>query len=156
MKRKNIATYLNKVREIYTKVTGKSALILARNARKMSQLIQDYNEIVKPREDFNEYELKRVDLCKQYSKTKKTGSKTEFVVKDDAYVIEDSKKEAFESEQKHLAEEYHEALSFRNKQCEDFKEYINEEETETFDKIDNVEGLNGQDIEILMELGMYE
>ena len=100
----------------------KFAYALIKNKKKIQAELDTLKETVKPSNKLQEYENKRVELCKQYCEKDKEGKP---VIKNNSYSGLDVNVK-FDAEIKKLKEEYKTELDNREKQVKEYNKLLQE------------------------------
>jgi len=95
---------------------------IARNSVIIDREIEVFQTTTKASKEFQEYDTKRIELAKEMAKKDEKGNP---VIKDNAYVPENQK--AFDKKIEELKGEYKEAVEAREKQIDDFNEFLEKE-----------------------------
>lgn len=127
----NMSDALEKV----NKLSGiKFAYAMAKNINLVKSEIETFRETLKPTNEFNEYENKRIELAKKYAKKDEKGVP---MIKGNEYDVED--RDAFEKEYEELKAENKEIIDAREKQVKDFESFLKEESKLSLHKIKSVD-----------------
>jgi len=122
---------LNAIESVKTIKDVKFAYALVKNKKRIKEEIELLKEATKVSDKLQEYEKKRIMLCKQYCE--KDDNKKP-IIKNNSYCGLDNNKN-FNEEIKKLREEYKEELDNREKQIEDYNKLLEEKVEIDFYKI---------------------
>lgn len=113
------------------------SLAIIKNNKLIEKEISDIQEVSKPNEKFLEYDRKRLELAKEYSKGDdgKVNSK-DLGNGNVEYLIQSDKQEEFKKEFNSLKEEYQEYIDKHDIQQKDLNAYLNKEIDFEFKLID--------------------
>jgi seryl-tRNA synthetase len=95
---------------------------VARNKNRVRMEIDAMKETIKRSEKYEEYDRKRIEIAKKFSKKDETGKE---VIENNSFVLEDEK--SFEKEFKALKEEYKDTVAEQEKKEKDFNDFLKEE-----------------------------
>lgn len=124
MKKVELYTFLNRIKELNNLEGVKFAYAVVKNKKTIQKEVETLEEIKKPSEKHSEYENKRISVCRKYSKKDKEGNP---VVINECFDIDEAKKGDFEKELKLLQEEYTKEIKLQNKKIEEFTTLLEEE-----------------------------
>lgn len=110
----------------------KFAYGIARNKKIVDAEIENIKESVAQSEAFTAFEKSRIELCQEYAEKDEKG---EFKVENNEYVLPADKKEEFEIRLNALREQNKEGIEEREKQLNDYKDFIDQESAVEFHKI---------------------
>lgn len=128
----------------------KFSYAVAKNKKMVFAEIELLQESIKPINGIEEYEKKRVDLCKKYSKLD-----GEPAIVNNEYMIKPSNQKAFDKQLDLLVKEHKEDLSARKKQVDEYNKLLDEPIELNLHKvsIDNVpEAITPKQMEGIMEI----
>ena len=131
----------------------KFAYALQKNIRLIKQEMNRLFDIMKPSEEFNEYDKEREKLAEKFAKKDKDGKP---VIKDDKYVI--PKRKQFDKELEELQEKYAKPFKEQEEKNALFNEKLEEECTIKFHKIsekDLPENMSARELDIVSSF-MYD
>jgi len=150
MKNKNLASLLEELKTI--NLTGKIGYAVAKNRKLVEQELETLNETLKVLPDFEKYEKERITLLEKHASKDEKGKA---VIENNAYKIENQ--EDWEKAIKDLQETHKEAITYREKQLEDFNALLEEGSKLEFfkiteDQILEEKNATAQEIYTLLEL----
>jgi len=136
MKNKEILQLYNALQDVSNLSGVKFAYAVSRNINKVKPTLNSLEEAINPKEEYKEFESKRVELAKKYAKKNENGepvTNTDLDNNTKTYEIENQK--AFQKEMTKLQKEYAQAITNREKQIEEYKNLLEEETQIDFYKI---------------------
>jgi hypothetical protein len=98
---------------------AKVAYALLRTSDKLKSEVKVFEEIIKPKKEFEEYNRKRQDLCTKYARKDENNQP---VIINNQFVFDN--REAFDSEFDPLKAENEEAIEYRKKQEENYSKLL--------------------------------
>lgn len=101
----------------------KFAFGLAKNKKMIERDFEIFQEAIKPSKEFIEYDIKRVDLCKELADKDEKGNP---IMEENNYIVIKNKKD-FDVRNKALTEQNQTAVDDRKKQIKEFNELMNKE-----------------------------
>jgi hypothetical protein len=98
---------------VFTNMLGTEGLgvkfsyFLSRNLRLIEEELKDIERVIKPDEEFEQYNNKRIEVCEQYAKKNDEGEAiTEGEGSQKKYIIDENRKQEFDKEIEDLQKEY--------------------------------------------------
>jgi len=137
----NDVSYFNGVKFAYSVV---------KNKKLIEAEIKTFEEVIKPTEEFQKYEQKRVETCEKYCERQEDGKP---VVENNAYKIID--KISFDKELEQLKTDSQEMLDYREQQLKEYNELLDEDTKLELVKVsvDNLpNGITSSQIESIYEI----
>lgn len=108
---------------------SKFSFTIAKNKEVIKPVMDKLNKIIKPSDEFSEFDKKRVEINEKFAVRNEKG---DIVMKEGRYDIPEDKKEAFEKEIETLKVEYKEAIDEREAQKKEVEDFLKEEITLEF------------------------
>lgn len=146
MKRSEIFELYNKLQGLRYHVNNKKfSYALIKNVKNIEVDINTLNEIIKPTEDFLQFEQERIAICRSHSIKDENG---EPVLNNDEFQIENM--ENFNSDLIPIKEKYEKTLSKRQEQIEKYNSLLDEDNVVELIKIgpdDLPDGITPNEIE---------
>lgn len=134
MKRKDITEVINALDSVSDVKGVKFAFAVLKNKKILEQQIEEdkeiFTKVLEMTEKFKEFDVKRVELCVEFSAKDENGNP---ITKNEQYDITD--KEGFSKEYSKLMDEYKDELDARNKQMQEYESLMNEDVTLNFKKL---------------------
>lgn len=146
MKRSELFDLYNKLQGLrYHSDNKKFSYALIKNIKSIESDINELNEIIKPNEDFLQFEQERISVCKSHAIKDENG---EPILNGDEFQIENM--EQFNADLEPMKVKYQDVLSKRQKQIEEYNTLLDEEIQEDLIKIgpdDLPDGITPNEIE---------
>lgn len=130
MKKKDLMDIIKSLIEVSDLKGVKFAYTLIKNKKKIEEEIKNLEGSVKPSEEFEAFEKKRIAMCEEFSEKDQDGKA---VIEDNKYKILDKKK--FEIAFTTLKDENEAIISQREGQINEYNSLLEEDTEIVFDKI---------------------
>jgi hypothetical protein len=117
----------------------------------LTSILEDLAEVIKPTDRFQEFESKRIELCKKHATKDENG---EPHVENNVF-LGLTNNSGFDSDVKLIMEEYKETITEYNKKQDEFKAILLEDiKLDDIPKISNIPDdiINGIDLELIVDL----
>ena len=161
IKRKNLLDMYNLIMSLSNRgdVTIKAAYALTKNKNSLAGEHEAITEAMKKidTEKWNEFEKKRIELCKDYCLKEENGSpKIDIQSGQPMFVLDPEKKVEFDEKSKLIFDEYKETIDLHNTQSDDFEKVFLQEEIEIdvykvkLSELENLSGITMMQLESLL------
>ena len=124
MKNKDLFNLFNSLCNLSNLKGIKFSYGIIKNKKNIKNEIEILQNIIKPSQEFIEFDKEREKLCKKYSKKDEKG---EIIIKNNNYDIKSECKEIFNKEFDDLKEQNKEFIIKREKQLEEYNKLLEEE-----------------------------
>lgn len=146
MKRSELFDLYNKLQGLrYHSDNKKFSYALIKNIKSIESDINELNQIIKPNEDFLQFEKERISVCRSHAIKDENG---EPILNGDEFQIENM--EQFNADLEPMKVKYQDVLSERQKQIEEYNSLLDEEIQEDLIKVgpdDLPDGITPNEIE---------